>query len=69
MTITIAPFTTAGIPGERAPRERLAVEKLGFSAEVVEMQLAHEVRDSLGHAYNRTQWRDKRRELMQAWAD
>ncbi|VVE00971.1 integrase [Pandoraea iniqua] len=55
--------------GWRATARTLAVEALGFPAEVVEMQLAHSVRDSLGRAYNRTQWLDKRRELMQAWAD
>lgn len=55
--------------GWRATARTLAVEELGFPAEVVEMQLAHDVRDSLGRAYNRTQWLDKRRELMQRWAD
>ncbi|MDR3100846.1 MAG: integrase arm-type DNA-binding domain-containing protein [Paraburkholderia sp.] len=55
--------------GWRATARTLAVEALGVPAEVVEMQLAHEVRDSLGRAYNRTQWLDARRDLMQKWAD
>ncbi|SOZ49053.1 putative integrase [Cupriavidus taiwanensis] len=55
--------------GWRATARTLAVEVLGVPAEVVEMQLAHGVRDSLGRAYNRTQWLDQRRELMQRWAD
>ena len=55
--------------GWRATARTLSVEALGFPAEVVEMQLAHCVRDSLGRAYNRTQWLEKRRGLMQAWAD
>ncbi|OLL30123.1 integrase [Burkholderia sp. SRS-W-2-2016] len=55
--------------GWRATARTLAVEELGVSAEVIEMQLAHEVRDSLGRAYNRTQWLDARRDLMQKWAD
>lgn len=60
---------TAVPHGWRATARTLATERLGFPAEIVEMQLAHEVRDSLGRAYNRTQWLDKRRELMQTWAD
>lgn len=55
--------------GWRATARTLAVEVLSFPAEIVEMQLSHEVRDSLGRAYNRTQWLDQRRELMQRWAD
>lgn len=55
--------------GWRATARTLAVEVLSVPAEVVEMQLAHGVRDSLGRAYNRTQWLDQRRELMQRWAD
>jgi len=35
---------------ETAPT--LAVEKLGFRDETVEMQLSHEVRDTHGRAYN-----------------
>ncbi|NUA26084.1 tyrosine-type recombinase/integrase [Cupriavidus basilensis] len=55
--------------GWRATARTLAVEALQVPAEVVEMQLSHEVRDSLGRAYNRTQWLDQRRQLMQRWAD
>jgi len=55
--------------GWRATARTLAVEALGVPAEIVEMQLSHEVRDSLGRAYNRTQWLDARRDLMQRWAD
>lgn len=60
---------TATPHGWRATARTLAVEKLGFPVEIVEMQLAHDVRDVHGRAYNRTQWLDKRRELMQQWAD
>jgi hypothetical protein len=31
--------------------------------------LAHSVRDSLGRAYNRTEFVEQRREMLQAWAD
>ncbi|CAE6692379.1 tyrosine-type recombinase/integrase [Paraburkholderia nemoris] len=60
---------TAVPHGWRATARTVAVEVLKMPAEIVEMQLAHEVRDSLGRAYNRTQWLDERRDLMQRWAD
>ena len=44
-------------------------ERLGFSPDVIEAQLAHSVRDSLGRAYNRTEFIEQRREMLQAWAD
>ncbi len=55
--------------GFRAMARTMAVERLGIAAEVVEAQLAHAVGDPLGRAYNRTQFLQQRRELMQAWAD
>lgn len=60
---------TAVPHGWRATARTVAVEVLKIPAEIVEMQLAHEVRDSLGRAYNRTQWLDERQNLMQQWAD
>ena len=44
-------------------------ERLGFSPDVIEAQLAHSVRDSLGRAYNRTEFIEQRREMLQRWAD
>jgi hypothetical protein len=35
----------------------------------VEAQLAYSVRDSLGRAYNRTEFVEQRRKMQQAWAD
>ena len=35
---------------------------------MVEAQLAHSVRDSLGRAYNRTEFLEQRRKMLQAWA-
>lgn len=55
--------------GFRAMVRTMAAEQLGIQAEVVEAQLAHAVSDSLGRAYNRTQFVAQRRELMQKWAD
>ena len=47
----------------------LAAERLGIAPEVIEAQLAHEVSDSLGRAYNRTQFIEQRHDLMVKWAD
>lgn len=55
--------------GFRAMARTMAAERLGVAPEVIEAQLAHAVGDALGRAYNRTQFLQQRRELMQAWAD
>lgn len=55
--------------GFRAMARTMMAERLGVPPEVVEAQLAHAVPDALGRAYNRTQFVDQRRAMMQAWAD
>lgn len=55
--------------GFRAMARTMLVERLGFDESIVEAQLAHRVRDALGRAYNRTQFVDQRRVMMQSWAD
>jgi integrase len=55
--------------GFRAMARTLLHERLGFSLEVIEHQLAHKVPDVLGTAYNRTRFLEQRRTMMQAWAD
>ncbi|MQM38447.1 Prophage integrase IntA [wastewater metagenome] len=55
--------------GFRAMARTILVERLGFPVEIVEMQLGHRVRDVHGRAYNRTQWLEDRRSMMQTWAD
>jgi hypothetical protein len=47
----------------------LLAERLGVDEAVIEAQLAHAVRDSLGRAYNRTTFLDQRRAMLQTWAD
>ena len=44
-------------------------ERLGFDPNVIKAQLAHSVRDSLGRAYNRTQFVEQRRAMLQKWVD
>ncbi len=55
--------------GFRAMARTLIHEKLGYSPEVIEHQLAHAVPDILGEAYNRTRFHKQRRKMMQDWAD
>jgi hypothetical protein len=44
-------------------------EVLGYRVEWIEHQLAHEVRDHNGRAYNRTAFLQGRKDRMQGWAD
>lgn len=55
--------------GFRAIARTLLEEKFKYDYRMIEMQLAHQVRDSNGRAYNRVQWLDERREMLQTWAD
>jgi len=55
--------------GFRAMARTLMVERLDVPEAVVEAQLAHSVKDSLGRAYNRTEFMAQRRAMMQTWAD
>jgi integrase len=60
---------TATAHGFRAMARTMAAERLDVAPEVIEAQLAHEVSDALGRAYNRTQYMSQRVELMSRWAD
>jgi integrase len=55
--------------GFRAMARTMIAERLLVAPEVVEAQLAHTLGDSLGRAYNRTQFLDQRRDMMGKWAD
>lgn len=55
--------------GFRAIARTLLHERLKFDPVIIEHQLAHAVPDTLGRAYNRTKFLEKRKEMMQAWAD
>ncbi|MCL1483654.1 MULTISPECIES: integrase arm-type DNA-binding domain-containing protein [unclassified Marinobacter] len=55
--------------GFRAMAKTVLTERLSFRTEIIEMQMAHRVRDVHGRAYNRTTWLPERREMMQQWAD
>jgi integrase len=55
--------------GFRAMARTLLAERLHVDEAVIEAQLAHAVRDSLGRAYNRTSFLEQRRQMLQAWAN
>ena len=55
--------------GFRAIARTLLVEKLKAQDTWVEQQLAHEVKDLNGRAYNRTTFIDDREKMMQIWSD
>ncbi len=53
--------------GWRAIFRTLADEVLQERVDIIEAQLAHQVSDTLGRAYNRTSFIKERRELMNRW--
>ena len=55
--------------GFRAMARTILDEKLGYPIEVIEMQLAHAVKDANGRAYNRTKYLEQRHKMMQHWSD
>ena len=55
--------------GFRAMARTMLAERLSVDEAVIEAQLAHNVRDGLGRAYNRTEFAEQRRTMMQTWAD
>ncbi|AXI03263.1 tyrosine-type recombinase/integrase [Aquirhabdus parva] len=55
--------------GFRAMARTILEEVLEYPIEIIEQQLGHQVRDMHGRAYNRTRHLDKRKDMMQAWAN
>jgi integrase len=55
--------------GFRAMARTMMDEVLGERVDLIEHQLAHQVKDVNGRAYNRTAHLPARREMMQRWAD
>jgi integrase len=55
--------------GFRATARTILAERLNVDESVIEAQLAHSVKDSLGRAYNRTTFDEQRRTMLQTWAD
>ncbi len=55
--------------GFRALARTTIREKLKYDSEIIEKQLAHKTSNPLGEAYDRTQFLDERKTMMQDWAD
>ncbi len=55
--------------GFRAMARTMLDEVLRFPPAIVELQLAHAVKDPNGRAYNRTAFIEDRKVMMQQWAD
>ena len=55
--------------GFRAVARTILDEVLEIRPDLIEHQLAHTVKDPNGRAYNRTAHLEKRRDMMQQWAD
>lgn len=55
--------------GFRALAMSTIKEKLGYRHEVVDRQLAHVEKNKVTRAYDRAEFLDERRAMMQAWAD
>ena len=55
--------------GFRSSFRDWAAEKTGYHRDVIEAALAHKVANKVEAAYFRTDLLEKRRELMQEWAD
>ncbi len=75
-TSMLAALRSLGITGNemtphgfRAMARTLLDEVLGERYDLIEMQLAHMVRDSNGRAYNRTQHLQERHRMMERWAN
>jgi integrase len=54
--------------GFRAAARTLLQEELKYPVHLIEMQLGHRVADMHGRAYNRTEFIEDRRQMMQTWA-
>lgn len=55
--------------GFRATARTAIRERLGWDSEIIERQLAHAPKGSLGRAYDRAQFVDQRTKMMQDWAN
>jgi integrase len=58
-------FSPHGIRGTAST----ILNEMGFRPDIIEKQLDHQERDRVRAAYNRADYKDERREMMQTWAD
>jgi integrase len=55
--------------GFRAMARTVIAERLHLDTRWIELQLSHRTTETLGESYDRAQYLDDRRKMMQAWAD
>jgi integrase len=55
--------------GFRASATTMLLERLGYGKGLIDVAVAHVVKDPNGAAYNRAQWIDQRTAMFAAWAD
>lgn len=55
--------------GWRSVARTMLCERLKYQPDFIERQLSHTVHNANGRAYDRTQYIDERRPMMQVWAD
>ena len=55
--------------GFRALARTVIREELGYHSEIIEKQLAHQSKEALGEAYDRTTFLKERKKMMQDWAN
>jgi len=55
--------------GFRAMARTVIAERLHLDTQWIERQLSHKTSERLGESYDRTQYLDDRRKMMQTWAD
>ena len=55
--------------GFRAMARTVIAERLHLDTQWIERQLSHKTSERLGESYDRTQYLDDRRQMMQTWAD
>jgi integrase len=55
--------------GFRAMARTVIAERLHLNPQWIDRQLSHKTTEQLGEAYDRTQYIDDRRQMMQTWAD
>ena len=63
------PKSTQTVHGFRATARTILDEVLDFDEKLIEVNLAHTVKDSNGRSYNRTRHIEQRRQMLQKWAD
>ena len=70
VALNVIGYKDAATPhGFRATARTLLDEVLQFRPDIIEMQLAHKVKDFCGRAYNRTQHLPERKIMLQSWSD